>query len=237
VRRYLIVDDNRPFADNLAEIVRDAGADVAIADGGAEALALAERQRFDCIITDMRMPFMGGAELVHRIRRLDPGIAAIVVTAHVGDDDLAAARREGLLAVLPKPVPVGRLMELLGCARREGLVVIVEDDPHLSDNLSEALRTCGFGTVAAASVLATERLGPVRPFVALVDLHVPGGPHGEAMRRLAGKYPGLPMPVVTGYHDPPPVEHEGIYSKPFDTGELLGAVERIHARRVAELAR
>jgi CheY-like chemotaxis protein len=237
VRRYLIVDDNRPFADNLAEIVRDAGGDVAIAESGAEALALAERQRFDCIISDMRMPFMGGAELVHRIRRIDPGIAAIVVTAHVGDDDLAAARREGLLAVLPKPVPLGRLMELLGSARREGLAVIVEDDPHLSDNLSEALRGRGFGTVAAKSVLETERLGPVRPFVALVDLHVPGGPHGEAMRRLAERYPGLPMLVVTGYHDPPPLQYEELYSKPFDTGALLGAVERVHARHVAALDR
>lgn len=235
MRRYLIVDDNRPFADNLAEIVRDLGGDVAIAENGAEALEIAQRRRFHCIISDMRMPFMGGAELVHRIRRIDPGIAAIVVTAHVGDDDLAKARSEGLLAVLPKPVPVNRLIELLGLARRDGLAVIVEDDVHLSDNLSEALRSHGFGTVSAASILETERLGPVRPFVALVDLHVPGGPHGEAMRRLAEKYPGLPMLVVTGYHDAPPLQYEALFTKPFDTGELVGTVERLHERHVATL--
>ncbi|HET7752409.1 MAG TPA: response regulator [Anaeromyxobacteraceae bacterium] len=232
MRRYLIVDDNRPFAENLGEIVRDLGGDVVIAESGVEALEVAERHRFDCLVSDMRMPFMGGAELVHRVRRIDPGIAAIVVTAHVGDDDLASARREGLLAVLPKPVPIDRLIELIGSARREGLAVIIEDDEHLSDNLSEALRTHGFGSVAAASVLETERLGPVRPFAALVDLHVPGGPHGEAMRRLAEKYPGLPMLVVTGYHDPPPVPCEALFSKPFDTRELVAAVERLHARHL-----
>ena len=235
MRRYLIVDDNRPFAENLAEIVRDVGADVTIAESGVEALEIARKQRFECVISDMRMPFMGGAEVVHRIRRIDPGVAAIVVTAHVGDDDLLAARREGLLAVLPKPVPVDRLMELLGSARREGLAVIIEDDAQLSDNLCEALRGHGFGAVAAASVLETERLGPVRPFVALVDLHVPGGGHGEAMRRLAEKYPGLPLVVVTGYHDPPPVPYEALFSKPFDTSKLLELVERLHARHLAAL--
>ena len=237
MREYLIVDDNRPFAENLAEIVRDLGADVAIAESGAEAIELARQRRFDCFISDMRMPFMGGAEVVHRIRRIDPGVPAIVVTAHVGDNDLAAARQEGLLSVLPKPVPIDRLMEILRGARRDGLAVIVEDDPQMSDNLSEALRGHGFGTVSAGSILETERLGPVRPFVALVDLHVPGGPHGEAMRLLSEKYPGLPMVVVTGYHDPPPVSFEALFQKPFDTHELVAAVERLHARHLAALNR
>jgi DNA-binding NtrC family response regulator len=128
-------------------------------------------------------------------------------------------------------------MELLGRASRDALAVIVEDDVHLSDNLSEALRSRGFGTVSATSILETERLGPVRPFVALVDLHVPGGPHGEAMRRLAEKYPGLPMLVVTGYHDAPPLRYEALFTKPFDTRELVATVERLHARHVATLER
>jgi CheY-like chemotaxis protein len=226
MRHYLIVDDNRAFAENLGEIVRDLGDEVSVAENGEQALSLARDQRFDAIVTDMRMPFMGGAELVHHVRRIDPGVAAIVVTAYVRDGDLDAARREGLLATLPKPVPIGRLLELLGSARRDGLAVVVEDDASLSDNLCEALRSRGFAAVTAASVLETERLGPVKPFCALVDLRVPGGPAGEAMRRLSAKYPGLPLLVVTGYEDEPPVPHVGVFSKPFDTSALLEAVER-----------
>jgi CheY-like chemotaxis protein len=233
MRRYLVVDDNRDFAENLAEILRDRGDEVAIAESGPEALALVRAGRFDAVLTDMRMPLMGGAELVHEIRRVDPGVAALVVTAHVGDDALAAARREGLLAVLPKPVPVPRLLELLAAARRDGLVVVVEDDARLSDNLTEVLRGRGFAAVTAASVLETERLGPVRPFCALVDLRVPGGPDGEAMRRLGMRYPALPMIVITAYHGQaePPLPHRGIFAKPFETAALLGAVERLHAAR------
>lgn len=231
MRRYLIVDDNRQFAENLAEILRDQGDEVIIAGGGREALAEAGGARFDALLTDMRMPIMGGAELVHELRRLDPGLPALVITAHAGDDALEAARSEGLLAVLPKPVPVGRLLELLASARRDGLVVIVEDDTRLSDNLTEALRGRGFAAVTAASVLETERLGPIRPFGALVDLRVPGGPDGEAMRRLGLRYPGLPMIVMTGLHGEAPLPTTAYFQKPFDTGALLDAVERLHAAR------
>jgi two-component system, response regulator PdtaR len=229
MRRYLIVDDNRDFAENLAEILRDAGDEVAIAASGPEALSLVRGTCFDALITDMRMPLMGGAELVHEVRRLDPGLAALVITAHAGDDALEAARREGLLAVLPKPVPVGLLQELLGAARRDGLVVIVEDDQRLSDNLCEVLRERGFAAVTAASVLETERLGPVRPCCALVDLRLPGGPDGEAMRRLGLKFPHLPIIVMTGVHGEAPLPTQAFFKKPFDTASLLDAVERLHA--------
>jgi DNA-binding NtrC family response regulator len=232
MRRYLIVDDNREFAENLAEIIRDAGAEVDLAGSGAEALVLLQEHRYQALLTDMRMPEMGGAEVVHEVRRLDPGLAALVVTAHVADDALEAARREGLLAVLAKPVPIAALLELLGAARRDGLVAVVEDDHRLSDNLCEALRGRGFAAVTAASVLETERLGPVRPFCALVDLRVPGGPDGEAMRRLGEKFPGLPMLIMTGVHTEPLPGAPAFFRKPFDTAALLAAVERLHAAQV-----
>ena len=233
-RRYLIVDDNRAFADNLAEIVRELGDQVTVVETGAQALQLARRKRFDAMVTDMRMPVMGGAQLVKEVRRVDPGISAIVVTAHVADREIELARQEGLLAVLSKPVPIHGLLDLLGAARRDALAVIVEDDLAFSEGLCEALRGRGFAALTASSVLETEELGPVRPFVALVDLLVPGGPAGEAMRRLAGKYPGIPQLVITGLPDDPPVPCQAVFRKPFRTEELLAAVERCHAARAPD---
>jgi CheY-like chemotaxis protein len=235
MRRYLVVDDNQAFAENLAEIIGDAGGTVDVASGGEAALERARKTRYDALISDMRMPVMGGAELVHRIHALDPGLPAIVITAYTHDDDLQAARREGLLAVLPKPAPVPTLLELLRVGRRDGLVVLIEDDPHFADNLSEILRTRGFASVTAASVLETERLGDVRPFAALVDLRVPGGPDGMAMTRLSEKFPGLPMLVVTAHLEvAPPVAHQGVFRKPFQTEELVATLERLYRARHAD---
>ena len=230
MRSYLFVDDNVAFAENLAEIARDLGDDVAVAGSGAAALELVARQKFDALVSDMRMPSMGGAELVHRVRRVDPGLPAIVVTAYTQDDDLAAARHDGLLAILPKPVPIPRLLELLGLARRDGLVALVEDDISMSDNLCELLRSRGFAAVTAASVLETKRLGEVAPFCGLVDLRVPGGPDGEAMRSLAARFPKLRMMVVTAHGgERLPFEDTPLFIKPFDSEALLATVERLHA--------
>jgi two-component system, response regulator PdtaR len=231
MRRYLFVDDNLEFAENLVEIMGDCGADCEMAGSGAEAIERVKQDRFDALVTDMRMPEMGGAAVVHEVRRIDPGLPAVVLTAHAGDADLTSARREGLLAVLSKPAPIERLLALLGAARRDGLLAVIEDDTALLDNLTEALRLRGFAAVTASSVLDTERLGPVRPFAALVDLKIPGGPDGEAVRRLEARFPGLPLVAVTASPTLAPLHCRAIFQKPFDTGALLDAVQNLHGER------
>jgi len=231
MRRYLFVDDNLELAENLAEIAAEHGASCQLAGGGAEALARVERTRFDAVVIDMRMPGLSGAGLVHAIRQVDPGLPAVILTAHAGDADLAAARREGLLAVLAKPAPIERLMALLEVARRDGVVAVLEDDQALLDNLTEALRFRGFAAVTASTVLDTDRLGPVRPFAALADLRLPGGPDGEATRRLEALFPGIPVVAVTAFPAGAPAGARAVFPKPFDTAALLAAVERIHAER------
>lgn len=234
-RRYLLVDDNVAFAENVAEILRDQGDDVVVASTGEEAVRLVRATRFDALVTDMRMPVMNGALLVHAIRRLDPGLPAIVVTAYTSDDDLGSARNEGLLAVLPKPVSVPQLLDLLAVARRDGLVAIVEDDAELCDNLTEALRDRGLTAVTANSVVATERLGPVSPFAGIVDVCVRGGPAGAAMERLATRFPGLPLIAITGHPGEVPDGLDAtLFLKPFETRELLGVIEELHVRRSNE---
>lgn len=228
MRRYLIVDDNRAFGENLAEILGDAGAEASVAESGPDALELARAAKFDALVTDMRMPVMSGARLVHEIRRVDPGLPAVVVTAYTGEDDLLAAREEGLLAVLPKPAPIEHLTKLLAGARRDGLVALVEDNVSLADNLTEALRDRGFSAVTARSVAETDRLRGVSPFTALVDLRVPGGADGEALRHLLMRFPRLPVLVMTGHHEA--LAQAGparAFFKPFETPRLMEAVEEL----------
>jgi DNA-binding NtrC family response regulator len=235
VKHVLLVDDNRAFAENLAEILRDEGILATLCQTGVEALEKARQTRFDVLVTDMRMPVMSGAALVHELRRVDHDLPAIVVSAYTGESDLADARSEGLLAVLPKPVPISQLVALVRASRRGGLVVVVEDDQALADNLSEVLRQDGFAALTAGSALEAERLGDVKPFAALVDLRLPDAPRGEILGRLAKRFPGIASIIVTGHPDalPADAQHAAIFHKPFDTRRLIAELERIHAGRGA----
>jgi len=231
MRSYLIVDDNRALAENLAEIVQETGARATLAGGGAEALQLARGQHFDVLVTDMRMPEVNGADLVRELRGVDPGLPVIVITAFTSDDQLGLARRYGLLGVLPKPVPIGRLFELSAVARRDGVVAIVEDDPALADNLSEALSAKGFPTVVATSLTDAERIG-ASPFAAIADLRLPDGPDGRSVALLRERFPGLPLIAVTAHDElARPDETSGFFAKPYRMEEILALVEELHARR------
>ena len=233
MRRYLLADDNRALADNLAEILRDDGAEVAIANDGADALRLLSSTTFDALITDMRMPVLSGAGLIKALRGVDPGLPVMVMTAYAGESDLEDALHSGVLAVLPKPVPIAHLLSLVQGARRNGLVAIVEDDVSLCNNLAEALRDRGFTAVAASSALQAARLADVRPFVAVVDLKLPGTRPGALLEYLAGHFPLLPLLVMSGYPDLAPgvagITVREHFTKPFSTEVLLATIERIHA--------
>ncbi len=178
----------------------------------------------------MKMPEMSGAQLVHEVRALDPGLPALVVTAYTGEEDLTWAKREGILAVLPKPVPIAQMLALLATAKRDGLVAVVEDDVGLSDNLVEALRDHGFSAVTAHSALEAEGLRGARPFAALVDLRLPGSPRGEVLTALSQRFEGLPMLVMSGFPDlaPPPAAAHTFFVKPFDTARVLATLESLH---------
>lgn len=231
MRSYLIVDDNRAMAENIAEIVRESGGDAVATDSAQEALRLVEGRAFDALLTDVRMPTMDGVELIRTARRADPGLPAILFTAFTHDEALRAAREQGPLAVLPKPVPVPGLLELLGKARRDGLVVVLEDDLALGENLGEALRREGFSVRLLRSVPEAERLAGPPPFAALVDLRVPGGPDGSGMKALAARYPGLPILVLSAYEEIPlPFEPYRRLLKPFPTESLLAVVDALHRR-------
>jgi DNA-binding NtrC family response regulator len=229
MRRYLIVDDNVAFADNVAEILRDVGAEAVVIAEAAKAVQTARSTRFDALVTDMRMTEMNGARLVHEIRAVDRGLPAIVVSAYTGEDDLVSAREEGFLAVLPKPAPIPRLLELLRAARRNGLVAVVEDDSVLADTLAEALRDRGFSAVTARSVTETGRLGGAKPFAALVDIRVAGGPDDEAVRTMVRQNPRLPVLAMTRFGEAQ-VAGESIHivERPFWMEKLMQVLEELH---------
>lgn len=105
-RRVLVVDDN-PANRALAQgTLEDEGYGVLLAESGAEALVLFERERPDCVLLDVRMPQMDGFEVCKRIRALPSGAETPIVflTALRDVDTFDEALRAGGDDFLTKPV-------------------------------------------------------------------------------------------------------------------------------------
>jgi CheY-like chemotaxis protein len=101
----LVVDDEPDLRYILRRVFERAGHEVTDAGNGATAWEAVHRSPPDLVVTDIMMPVMGGAELIHRLRG-DPVTAQIPILAVTGDAHLA----DGADAVLVKPWTSQRLL-------------------------------------------------------------------------------------------------------------------------------
>lgn len=105
----LLVDDNHSVLLTLSIALRRHGHTVTAAMNAAQALALLRRERFDFLISDIRMPGMSGLELAAHARLLPQPPAIIITSAYAGID-----MREGLiLAFMRKPIDTEKLHQLI----------------------------------------------------------------------------------------------------------------------------
>ena len=113
--RALVVDDSTDIAFMLVMILQHAGYEAAMAVSAAEGLALAQREHFDLIISDIGMPGMDGYAFARRLRALPAyaTIPMIAVTGFTEYDDRDRALSAGFDTHLKKPVDVVKLLELI----------------------------------------------------------------------------------------------------------------------------
>ena len=108
-RTVLIVDDETNMQAVMRMVLEGAGHSVILADNGEEALTHAERDDLDVVLTDLRMPGMGGEELVARFRKRRPDVPVIVVTAHGTIGSAVKSIQDGAADYLVKPFEPAQL--------------------------------------------------------------------------------------------------------------------------------
>jgi PAS domain S-box-containing protein len=111
--RILIVDDERLIRLNLRALLEDLGYEVAEAGNGREALACLDEVRPDIVLTDLRMPEMGGPELIAELKGRAPGLPVIVISGTGSVPEAIAAVRLGAWDYLTKPVEEAEGVEIV----------------------------------------------------------------------------------------------------------------------------
>jgi DNA-binding response OmpR family regulator len=99
----LVVDDEAAIRYSVCKTLQRVGYIVREAASGEEALELIHAQRFDVVLTDVRMPGLDGVELVRRIKDADPDTVVILMTAYPSLGTAVEALRLGAHDYLIKP--------------------------------------------------------------------------------------------------------------------------------------
>jgi CheY-like chemotaxis protein len=111
-RRVLVVDDDADTVEVLAELLEDAGYEVAVATDGIEALvALYWSPRPDAVLLDLWMPVVPGGDVLEQLRRdaTFADVPVVLLTAAPVPDSLRCAAN----ATLSKPFDLSTLLALL----------------------------------------------------------------------------------------------------------------------------
>ena len=117
--RVLLVDDEVELLDSLSRALERRGMDVSVAPDAAKALAQLGQRVFDVVVLDMRMPGMGGMEVLERIKKAHPLTEVLVLTGHPSSEMAVQATKLGAFDFLMKPIKVEQLAERIGAAREE----------------------------------------------------------------------------------------------------------------------
>lgn len=117
-RTVLIVEDEQSIRDVLAELFDVEEAYVQVASTLEEAKGALGRERFDLVITDLRLGTKrdGGLQVMAVAGLLSPDATVIVLTAFPGDDNRRASHRLGATHFLEKPVDLATIASLAAAA-------------------------------------------------------------------------------------------------------------------------
>lgn len=112
--RLLLVDDEPDILETMPALVEASLPDVSLttATNGLQALELLRGQRFDCMLTDYKMPGMNGLQLALEVRKTWPNVPVLMFTAFMDPGTLAEVHAQVPdLKVIPKPLDVDFLLE------------------------------------------------------------------------------------------------------------------------------
>jgi CheY-like chemotaxis protein len=235
--RILVVDDEESMRITIAANLELEGHEVVEASSGDEALRLVRERPVDVVLADIRMPGLHGVELNRHLRREQPGLPVVLMTAFAQESLVEDALAEGVFTVLHKPFDVEHLMRTLQRAARTPEVLVVDDVEEVAEATVEGLRLCG---VRAQAVYdgdaAVERMRTGLVDICVVDLVMPGMTGPQVVEQLRGAGQPMAFIAVSGHEVPDMMRQVAALGdvscmrKPISIRELAQTIARARGR-------
>jgi two-component system, NtrC family, response regulator AtoC len=116
--KVLVIDDERLVRNSMGRALRDEGYEVTAAATVAEGFARFEDFRPQVVILDIKLPDGSGLDLLPRLRKIDPSVQVVVITAFGEEKTAAQAMKLGAADFLKKPYDLGELRHAVDSAAR-----------------------------------------------------------------------------------------------------------------------
>ena len=122
--KILVVDDEAPVRDMIKKgLSQMGGYHVEVAKNGLEAIEKIEKDVFDLVLTDLKMPEMDGLELLKTLKGIRPEVVVILITAYGSIETAVEAMRLGANDYITKPIDLNELLIHISKTQKESLLL------------------------------------------------------------------------------------------------------------------
>jgi two-component system response regulator PilR (NtrC family) len=144
--KILIADDDPTILSLLNKILLSKGYDVQLAENGSVAEKALKSDKFDLLISDIKMEPVDGMQLLKRTRQMRPHIGVIMLTAYATVATAVEAMKEGAFDYIPKPFKIDELLETVKRALdyQKSIAEQISGDTHVESKQY-------FGNIVAVS--------------------------------------------------------------------------------------
>jgi DNA-binding NtrC family response regulator len=179
--RILIADDEQVQREMLEGFLVKQGYGIGTAADGSQALEKFKGSGFDLVLTDFRMPGMDGIQLLRELKRLNPEVMVVVLTAFGTVGTAVAAMKEGAYDYLNKPIDLDELLLLIQRVEKE--VGLSRENRELREQLREKFKVDFIISASRRMEEALNLVKRVAPSVATVLILGESGTGKELVAR------------------------------------------------------
>ena len=108
--KILIIDDERSIRNSLKEILADEGYDVDVAENGQQGCEMVEKEKYDVIFCDIKMPVMDGVETLTKLNSMGIDSAVVMISGHADVDTAVDCIKKGAFDFIQKPLDLNRIL-------------------------------------------------------------------------------------------------------------------------------
>ena len=256
--RLLLVDDEEEFLTASSRALSNRGFDVDVAPNGVTACDKVEKNNYDVVVLDVKMPDIDGTEVFRNIHEALPKLPVVILTGHGSIEDAFQTSKDGIADYLSKPIEMDELAEklkdLVRQAKRRGeeeasesgktepvetvRVMLVDDETEFLESMRSVLRRRNMEVATAdngeeALALLKECLVDIM----VLDVKMPGMDGLDVLKNVKTDFPSVEVILLSGH---PSVEAAlaGIklgaseyMKKPPELDDLVATIRRLYQNR------
>lgn len=183
--KILVIDDERIVIDSITKILKEEHIEVEATLSGRQGVEMALQKAYDLVLTDLRMPDIGGMRVLRDIQRAKPGLPVVMITGYASVPSAVQAIKLGAVEILEKPFSPDGLVAVVRKALgarpgadeadetiHRGEIIRLLERAASDQNLVYELMHCGADALADYELTNAEKLAILTADVEWIEKQV-----------------------------------------------------------------